>query len=66
MNRLTLILLLAAAPAAFAQDGWISLFNGKDFTGWKIGGDQNTFQIKDGAHGRQWPGGACVLRWTRQ
>jgi len=49
MNRLTLILMLAAAPAAFAQDGWISLFNGKDFTGWKIGGDQTTFQIKDGA-----------------
>src|SRR2546425_394821 len=49
MNLLTLILLFAAAPAAFAQGGWISLFNGKDFTGWKIGGDQNTFQITDGA-----------------
>jgi hypothetical protein len=49
MNRLTLILLLAAAPAAFPQSGWQSLFNGKDFTGWKVGGDQNTFQIKDGA-----------------
>ena len=49
MNRLTLILLLAAAPAAFSQDGWVSLFNGKDMTGWKIGGDPNTFQIKDGA-----------------
>jgi hypothetical protein len=49
MHRLTLFLLLAAAPAAFAQSGWISLFNGKDFTGWKIGGDQSTFKIKDGA-----------------
>jgi hypothetical protein len=49
MNRLTLILLLAAAPAAIAQNGWITLFNGKDFTGWKVGGDQNTFKIKDGA-----------------
>lgn len=49
MNRLTLLLLLAAAPAAFAQGGWISLFNGKDFTGWKIGGDKSTFTIKDGA-----------------
>ncbi len=48
MNRLVLILLLAA-PVTFAQGEWISLFNGKDFTGWKIGGDQNTFQIKDGA-----------------
>ena len=49
MNRLTLMLLLVAAPAAFAQRGWISLFDGKDFTGWKIGGDQTTFQVKDGA-----------------
>jgi Domain of Unknown Function (DUF1080) len=49
MNCLTLILLLAAAPAALAQGGWTQLFNGKDFTGWKIGGDQSTFQIKDGA-----------------
>ena len=48
MNHLTLILLLVAVPA-FAQKGWISLFNGKDFTGWKVGGDQTTFQIKDGA-----------------
>ena len=49
MNRLTVILLLAAGPAVFAQGGWISLFNGKDFTGWKIGGDQDSFQIRDGA-----------------
>lgn len=48
-TRLASILLFAAAPAAFAQDGWISLFNGKDFTGWKIGGNQESFQIKDGA-----------------
>jgi hypothetical protein len=49
MTRLTLIALLAAAPAVFAQKGWIQLFNGKDFTGWKIGGNQDTFTIKDGA-----------------
>lgn len=49
MHRLILALLLAVSPAAVAQDGWISLFNGKDFTGWKIGGDQSSFQIKDGA-----------------
>ncbi|MEP6539293.1 MAG: DUF1080 domain-containing protein [Bryobacteraceae bacterium] len=47
--RLTLLLAIGMAPAAFAQDGWISLFNGKDFTGWKIGGDQGTFKIQDGA-----------------
>src|SRR5438105_13551979 len=49
MNRLALIVLLAAAPTAVAQSGWIQLFNGKDFTGWKVGGDQTSFQIKDGA-----------------
>jgi hypothetical protein len=48
MNRLALILLLVT-PLTFAQDGWISLFNGKDLTGWKVGGDENTFHIKDGA-----------------
>lgn len=41
--------LLAAAPAGYAQDGWISLFNGKDLTGWKIGGDQSSFRVTDGA-----------------
>jgi Domain of Unknown Function (DUF1080) len=49
MNYLSTILLLSSIPAAFAQDGWIQLFNGKDFTGWKVGGDQNAFQVKDGA-----------------
>src|SRR5438270_90549 len=48
MHRGTLIFLLAGV-AAFAQDGWISLFNGKDFTGWKVGGDQTTFKVKDGS-----------------
>ena len=49
MNRLTLMLLMLAAPAAFAQDGWISLFDGKTMAGWKVGGDQTSFQLKDGA-----------------
>ena len=49
MKHLILVLLLAATPAAFAQRGFKQLFNGKDFTGWKIGGDPNTFKIKDGA-----------------
>jgi hypothetical protein len=49
MNRLTFILLLASAPVVFAQRGFTQLFNGKDFTGWKISGDPNTFKISDGA-----------------
>jgi hypothetical protein len=55
MLRSTAIFILAAAPMAFAQDGWISLFNGRDFTGWKISGNQETFQIKDGAMVAQGP-----------
>jgi hypothetical protein len=41
--------MLAAAPAVFAQDGFIQLFNGKDFTNWKVSGAKETFTIKDGA-----------------
>lgn len=47
-----LLLSLMLAPA-FAQnrgpEDWITLFNGKDLTGWKIGGDAGTFRIEDGA-----------------
>jgi len=39
--------LQAAAPAP--EPGFTSLFNGKDFTGWKIAGPPETFSIKDGA-----------------
>ena len=49
MNRLTGIFLMLLAPAMFAQDGWISLFDGKTFDGWKIGGNQASFTIQDGA-----------------
>ncbi len=49
MKVLTLSLMLIAMPAAFAQKGWIQLFNGKDFSGWKVGGDQTSFTVKDGA-----------------
>src|SRR5260370_14703847 len=49
MRRLILIFAVAAVPVAFAQDGWISLFNGKDFTDWRIGGNLASFQIIDHA-----------------
>ena len=51
----------AAAPTSEADanrpdsDGWYSLFNGKDLTGWKVSDDNpDTFQVVDGkiiAHG---------------
>lgn len=31
------------------EPGWTELFNGKDFTGWKVSGNQATFKIQDGA-----------------
>lgn len=37
----------AGAPAV--ESGFTSLFNGKDFTGWKIGGPAESFTIQDGA-----------------
>ena len=39
--------LQAAAPAV--EPGFTSLFNGKDFTGWKIAGPAQSFTIQDGA-----------------
>jgi hypothetical protein len=41
--------LLAASSLVGAQDGWISLFNGKDLTGWKVGGNAASFSVQDGA-----------------
>ena len=43
------VALLFGGAAAHAQDGWISLFNGKDFSGWKVNEHQETFTIREGA-----------------
>jgi hypothetical protein len=42
-------LLIALAPLGAAEDGWTSLFNGKDLTGWKPSENVATFSVKDGA-----------------
>src|SRR6266436_6092745 len=51
ITRLFLLALAAglqvAAPAV--EPGFTSLFNGKDFTGWKISGPAESFTIQDGA-----------------
>ena len=32
-----------------AQDGWISLYDGKSLDGWKVGENAATFSVQDGA-----------------
>lgn len=49
---LTLFLaaLLAAAPAIGADDGWVELWDGKSFDGWKLSTENpSSFKITDGA-----------------
>jgi hypothetical protein len=49
MRKLAILSLLALAQLGAAEKGWTSLFNGKDFTGWKVNENSDTFSIKDGA-----------------
>ena len=50
--RLLPLMIVAVAQVAppVVEAGFISLFNGRDFTGWKIAGPAETFTIQDGAH----------------
>ena len=42
--------ILAFHSSAFAdEDGWVSLFNGKDLTGWSVKSGKATYVVKDGA-----------------
>jgi hypothetical protein len=49
VKKFGLFLLLAIAPLGAADGGWISLFNGKDLTGWQVNENPSTFSVKDGA-----------------
>ncbi|MEO8663361.1 MAG: family 16 glycoside hydrolase, partial [Bryobacteraceae bacterium] len=49
MRKLAILLVAILAPLGAAEKGWTSLFNGKDFTGWKVNENTATFSIKDGA-----------------
>jgi hypothetical protein len=46
---LLLVLMLIAVPCTYTQDGWISLFNGKDLTGWKASENPASFTVQNGA-----------------
>jgi hypothetical protein len=41
--------LLAEDATEGEEEGWISLFNGKDLEGWKVGENADTFSVQDGA-----------------
>jgi hypothetical protein len=46
------VALAFTSAAARAEEGWISLFNGKDLTGWKANELPENWEVKDGAiHG---------------
>ena len=54
MRTFTLVLFVLSAAALqttapVVEVGFTSLFNGKDFTGWKISGPAESFTIQDGA-----------------
>ncbi|WP_138481408.1 3-keto-disaccharide hydrolase [Dyadobacter bucti] len=37
-----------ASAASFAQDGWVSIFNGNNLDGWKVGENASSFKVVDG------------------
>lgn len=39
---------MAQSSTKANQDGWISIFNGKNLDGWKVGENAETFFVKDG------------------
>jgi hypothetical protein len=52
-SLISALLLFAAVSSSSAQDGWISMFNGKDLSGWKSNVETenraaDTFAVKDG------------------
>src|SRR6185312_16447191 len=47
--RLLPLVFAVAVQQGPVEPGWTELFNGKDFTGWKVSGNQDTFKIQDGA-----------------
>lgn len=48
-RALVAVMLIGSSMQTKPEAGFNSLFNGKDFTDWKIGGPAETFTIKDGA-----------------
>lgn len=50
MNKFALaLLLLATATTACAEDGWVTLFDGKTLNGWKANENPDQWKVVDGA-----------------
>jgi hypothetical protein len=49
MKHFTLLFLIGLVPLIAEDQGYTSLFNGKDLTGWKVNENVETFSVKDGA-----------------
>jgi hypothetical protein len=45
---ITLFVSLLACPCLAADEGWISLFDGKSLEGWKVGANAASFRVEDG------------------
>lgn len=46
------LMAVSLAPSLQAEDGWVSLFDGKSIEGWTIKSGKATYEVKDGAiHG---------------
>lgn len=48
-KNLILMLLITVSIGAFSQKKWENIFNGKDFTGWKVLNGKAEYTIQDGA-----------------
>ena len=56
MKNILALMALAAVSLGAVEKGYTSLFNGKDFTGWKPNENVDTWSLKDGAmvsHGKR-------------
>lgn len=57
---ITALILIADAGKKPAGKGWVSLFNGKDLTGWVVPTAEHTWQVKDGVIDYEAKGGNLV------
>jgi len=55
LRRFLLVTLLLLPALAFAQDGWIPLFDGKTLDGWKANESQTTWKVIDGQIANEGP-----------